>query len=92
MFENEGVNLAALPPEQRRVVGIDTECCFWLFLLANGKVTLGDIQQKLAGMKPDDAQLYRERLKHWQPGFKKSVRPEIDEKTWQRMVAKFRGK
>lgn len=86
------MNLSALPPEQRRMVGIDTECCFWLFLLANGRVGLGEVQQKLAGMESADAELYRARLKHWQPGFKNSVRPDVEDKTWQRMVAKFRGK
>lgn len=85
------MNLATLPLEQRRIVGIDTEVCFWLFLLANGRIALGDVQQKLAGMEPEDADLYRSRLKHWQPGFKNSVRQDINDKTWQRMVAKFRG-
>lgn len=86
------MNLAALPPEQRRIAGIDTECCFWLFLLANGRIALREVQGKLAGMDPADAELYRSRLKRWQPGFKNSVRPDIEDKTWQRMVAKFRGK
>lgn len=85
------MNIAALSPEQRRIVGIDTEVTFWLFLLANGRIALGDVQQKLAEMDPADAELYRARLKHWQPRFKNSVRPEINDKTWQRMVAKFIG-
>lgn len=86
------MNLSALPPEQRRIVGIDTEVTFWLFLLANGRIALGDVQGKLAGMESEDAELYRSRLKHWQHGFKNSVRSDIEEKTWQKIVAKFRGK
>lgn len=85
------MNLSALPPEQRCIVGIDTEVTFWLFLLANGRIALVDIQRKLAGMGPADAEMYRSRLKHWQPGFKNSARPDIEDKTWQRMVAKFKG-
>lgn len=86
------MNLAALPPEQRRIVGIDTEVTFWLLLLANGCIALGEVQSKLAVMEPEDAELYRARLKHWQPEFRNSVRQDIEDKTWQRMVAKFRGK
>jgi hypothetical protein len=85
-------NLCLLTDEQRQVAAIDTEVCFWLFIKRHGRITHADIVQVLKQMTPDLRAIYRDRLNHWQPEFHSiaSVRNDISDSTWGRIVGSFK--
>ena len=88
-------NLCHRTDEQRQIIAIDTEICFWLWLRQAGKVLHTDIVNVLRKMDKPLAALYRERLNHWRDEFRPSVQnvarfAAIDEKTWAKCIAQFK--
>ena len=88
-------NLCHRTDEQRQIVAIDTEVCFWLWLKQAGKVLHTDIVAVLRQMDKPTADIYRDRLNHWRDEFRPSVKTvarfaAIKDHTWARCVAQFK--
>lgn len=88
-------NLCNLSDEQRKVAAIDTEVCFWLWLLQAGKITHADIVRVLSRMDSETADVYRGRLNHWRDSFKPSIKTverfsKVSQRAWQQCLASFK--